>query len=95
MYTRKELVMVETTIYDFHTSFYIPVIQRLSFTVPYVRILGTHHCGELQCMTFKRRKLLQDVLYCRDYDERVVAKLCHQIQSEYYVGKRLVSIEGI
>ena len=27
IYTRKELFMMETTIYDFHTSFYIPSIQ--------------------------------------------------------------------
>ena len=45
IYTRKELVIMETTIYDFHTSFYIPAIQKLDFHLPYVRILGTNHCG--------------------------------------------------
>ena len=47
IYTRKELVMMETTIYDFHTSFYIPAIQKLAFRLPHVRILGTNHCGEM------------------------------------------------
>ena len=47
IYTRKELVMMETTISDFHTSFYIPAIQKLAFHLPHVRILGTNHCGEM------------------------------------------------
>ena len=40
IYTRKELVMMETTISDFRTSFYIPDIQNLAFHLPHVRILG-------------------------------------------------------
>ena len=72
IYTRKELVMMETTIYDFHTCFYIPSTQMLAFHLPYVRILGTNHCGELRRTAFKRRGLFQDVLCRRDYAERVV-----------------------
>ena len=45
IYTRKELVMMETTISDFHTSFYIPAIQKLAFHMTHVHILGTNHCG--------------------------------------------------
>ena len=37
---------METKIYDFHASFYIPAIQTLDFHLPYVRILDTNHCGE-------------------------------------------------
>ena len=48
IYTRKKLVMMETTISDFHTSFYIPAIQKLDFHIPHVRILGTNHCGEMR-----------------------------------------------
>ena len=44
---------------------------------------------------FKRCELLQDVLCCRDYDEKEVAKFAHQIQSEYYGGNISVSIEVI
>ena len=82
IYTRKELVMTETTIYDFHTSFYTPAIQKLVFHLTHMRILGTNHCGEMQRTSFKRRELFQDVLCCRDYAERVVAIFSHQIQSE-------------
>ena len=47
IYTRKELFMMQTTISDFHTSFYIPAIHKLAFHLPHVHILGTNHCGEL------------------------------------------------
>ena len=93
--TRKELVMTETIISDFHTSFYILAIQKLAFNLPHVHILGTNHCGEMQRTDFKRRELFQDVLCCRDYADMVVSIFAHQIQSEYYGGNRSVSIEGI
>ena len=95
IYTRKELVMIETKISDFHISFYIPDIQKLSFNLHHVRILVTNHCGEMRCTAFKRRKLFQDVLCCRDYSERVVARFSHKIESKCYRGYISVSIEGI
>ena len=49
--------MMETTIDDFHNSLYIPAIQELDFHLPHVRILGTNHCGEMQCTVFKRCEL--------------------------------------
>ena len=62
--------MMETTISDFRTSFYIPSIQKLAFCLPHVRILGTNHCGEMRLTAFKRREVFQDVLCRRDYSER-------------------------
>ena len=79
IYTRKELVIMETTIYDFHTSFYIPAIQKLAFHLPHVGILGTNHCGAIRHTAFKQRELFQDILYLRDYAERVVANFSNQI----------------
>ena len=79
IYTRKELVMMETTISNFHTSFYIPAIQNLAFHLPHVRILGTNHCGELRHIAFKGRELFQNVLCRRDYAERVVASFANKI----------------
>ena len=73
--------MMETTTSDFHTSSYIPYIPKLVFHPPYVRILGTNHCGEMRCIAFKQRELFQDFLCCRDYAEGVVANLYNQIQS--------------
>ena len=55
IYTRKELVMTETTISNFNTSFYISDIQKLAFHIPHV-IMGTNHCGGSRLTAFKRRK---------------------------------------
>ena len=82
MYIRKELVMMETTISGFYTSFYIPAIHKLALHLPHVLILGTNHCGELRRTAFKRREIFQDVICRRDYAERVLASFANQIQSE-------------
>ena len=82
IYIRKELAITETKISDFNTCFYILSIKKLAFHLPYVRILGTNHCGEMQCKAFKRRELFQDVIYRRDYSERIVASFDNQIKSE-------------
>ena len=74
--------MVETTISDFRTSFYIRSIQKLAFHLPHVRILGTNHCGEMRRTAFKGRELFQNVLCHRDYAERVVTIFANQIQLE-------------
>ena len=54
----------------------------MAFYLPHVRILGTNHCDEMRRTAFKRRESFQDVLYRRDYAERVVASFANQIQSE-------------
>ena len=79
VHTRKELVMMERTISDFHTRFYIPAMHKLAFHLPHVQILGTNNCGEMQRTAFKQRELFQDVLRFRDYAERLVASFANQI----------------
>ena len=81
IYIRKELVMMDTKISDFHTSFYIPAIQKLAFHLPHVRILGTNHCGEMRHTAFKQRELFKDFRCRSDYTERLVARFANQIQS--------------
>ena len=73
--------MMETTIFDFRTSLYIPSIQKMAFHLPHVRILGTNHCSAMRLTAFKRRELYQDVLCRHDYAERVVASFSHKIKS--------------
>ena len=82
IYTRKELVMMETEISVFHIIFYIPAIEKLAFRLPHVHILGTNNCGEMRLTAFKRRELFQDIICHRDYAETVVASFANQIQSE-------------
>ena len=95
MYTRKYLVIIETTISDFRTSFYISAIKNLAFHLTPVHILGTNDCGTMQRTAFEQCELFQDIPFCRDYDERVVTRFSHQIKLESYGGNRSVSIEGI
>ena len=71
---------METNVYNFHTSFYIPEIQKLEFHIPHVQIVGTNHSGDSRQTSFKRRESFQDVLYRRDYAERVVASFSNKIQ---------------
>ena len=87
--------MIETTIYDFRTSFYIPAIQKLAFRLPHVRILGTNHCGAMRRTVFKRGELYQYILCRCDYAERIVANFAHEIQSEYYGVNISVCMECI
>ena len=95
IYTRKDLVMTEITISNFHTSFYISSIGKVGFHLPRVRIIGANNCGDSRQTAFKRRKLFQDVLCRRDYADMEVARFSNQIQSEYSGGNISVSIEGI
>ena len=95
IYTREGIVIMETTIYNFHRSLYIPEIQKLVFQIPHVQILGTNHCGDSRRTAFKRRKSFQDVLCRHDYAERLVASFSNQIQPSYYGGNISVSIEVI
>ena len=70
-------------------------VQKLSFYLARVHILGTHRCGKTCCDSFKRRAKFQDVSCRGDYSERVLASFVNQIKSEYYGGNKYVSIEGI
>ena len=74
--------MIETTISNLDTIYYIPAIKKLASHLQHVRILGTNHCGELRRTSFKRRELFQYILCRRDYAERLVASFANQIQSE-------------
>ena len=80
IYTRKELVLMETTISDFHTRFYIPSIQQLAFQPPHLCIIGTNHCGKIQRTSFKRRELFQDSLCRPHYAKRLFERFSNQIQ---------------
>ena len=95
IYTIKELVMMETSIFDYHTSLHITEIQQLAFHLPHILIIGTHHCGNTLWDEFKHRGSFQDVLCCHDYAERGVASFSHQIKSKYFGRNIYVYIEGI
>ena len=95
IYTRKELVMMEIYIADFHTSFYITAIQNFAFHLLHLHILSTNHYGNTRCEAFICHGKNKDVLCCSDYAEGVVDSFAHQIQYEYYGGNISVYIEGM
>ena len=66
IYTRKELVMIETSIVDFHKRFYIPAIQKLAFHISLVPIIGTHNCVNKRREALNRLEAYQDV-FCHQY----------------------------
>ena len=72
--------MMETSIADFRTSFYITAVQNLEFNLPHARILRINHRGNTCHKAFKRRSADQHMVCCRDYAERVVSNFAHQIQ---------------
>ena len=55
IYTRKELVMMETTNSSFHTSFYIPETHKLAFHIPHETNIGMNHCSDSCQTSFKLR----------------------------------------
>ena len=92
MYTRKDLVIMETSISEFRKSVYTTPIQNLAFNVPTVRIRGNHNYGNTLREAFEHCELFQYVLCHSDYLEQVVASFAHQIKSKYYGRNRSVYI---
>ena len=81
VYTRKELVLLETSINFFHEENHILEIKKLEFHLPHVRILRTHHRGKERREAFNPWRNLHDILCPHDYAERLVSSFAHQIQS--------------
>ena len=61
-YTKKESVLLETIISEFHNKYYIPEIIKLSIHLPHVCIIGTHHCGKERHEILKHLIKQHDVL---------------------------------
>ena len=63
---------MDAFIYDFHTSLCIPSIQNLAFQLLHIRILGTHHSGNILREAFKCRTDFQYLFCCHDYAEQLL-----------------------
>ena len=87
--------MTETSIVDFHKSFYITAIQKHALNLTQILIIATHHCGNTRQEALNCCSSYQDVLCSWDDSDFVVASFAHQIKSEYHGGNRSVSIECI
>ena len=80
IYTRKDIVMTEIPVTEFHTSLYIIAIRKLSFHVLYVLIIGTHQINNTHWESFKRCGSFQYVPCHCDYSERVFGNFEPHIQ---------------
>ena len=78
-YTRKELVMMETSIVDFHQQFHIPAIQTFVLHLLDVHTIGTHHCGNLLLNSLNRRSVYHNVLCHRYCAELLLASFCTKL----------------
>ena len=70
-------------------------MQNIVVHLPHVHTIGTNYCDNTRHKEFKIRSANQDVLYCCDYAEIVVAIFSHQKKSEYYGRNRSIYFEGI
>ena len=95
VHKRKMLVLKERIIAEFHKNFYKPVIQKLAFHLPHVRMLGTNNCGKMCREYFKARQDKKDVITRRDYAEQLTEKFPVQIQCQHFGGNRSLSMEGV
>ena len=59
--------MMDISILDFHQCLYIPAMQKISFHLSHVRIIGTHHCVNTLREAFNCHAAYQYVLRCQDY----------------------------
>ena len=59
IYTRKHIVIMETTTSDFHISLYILQIKNLAFHLPHIRILETSPWGNTSSESLKRYRTVQ------------------------------------
>ena len=67
----------------------MPVVQKISFHLPHIRIIVTCHYGNTRLEAFKSRAAYQDVFWRQYYTEFVVTVFSHQTQSEYYISKSI------
>ena len=88
-------MLKECNIADFHQSLYKPIIQKLSFHLPHVRIFGTNRCDKMRKEALIARQDKKDVVKRRDYAERFTEKMHVQIQCQHFGGNRSLSMKGV
>jgi hypothetical protein len=73
-------------------GFYLPVLEKFAYHLPYVKILSKNGCGASRKQAFLNLPL--SVYSHRDYAERLSAVFNDQAQSDHFGNDRSLSIEG-
>ena len=89
---RKEITLLESSIYSFHNEVYIPMLHKFKYHIAIVSILNKNYCKKMRCDAFKNN--LNWIISERDYAERLVKQLDGEIQSDHFGDNASLSIEG-
>ena len=76
LYARKNIVIMDTSILEFHQNVYIPAIQKLSLHLTYVHFLGTNYCRNSHQETSNSRAVYRNVL-CVEIMQRIEYLVLH------------------
>ena len=78
-----------------HDKFYIPTIEKLSFHLAHVRIIGSMECGKTINDFFHNNASKNNIKSKKYYAEKSRETNGIEIQSQHWGGNRKLSMEGI
>ena len=67
MYTKKILVVYNTTIQKNLRDKYVPAIEKIGFHLPYIRIFSSTKCNQTRSGAFDSRQIIFDVKVIKCY----------------------------
>ena len=94
-YGRENFVLHEEVIDVFHNKLYTTTIEKLSFHLACVRILGSMECGNTRNNYFRENSWINNLRLKKDYAEKFSKTTGIEIQSQHWGGNSQLSMEGI
>ena len=91
----KCFVLHEEVIDVFHNKFYITTIEKLSFNLSHVRILGSMECGRTRNYCFHDNTSKKYIKLKKEYAEKFNETIGIEIQNQHWGGHRQLSMEVI
>ena len=85
--------MIEYPIHKFLKDYYIPAIEKLSFHLERVQILGGNECVTTRKEAMKSHKIYIDIREIKYYAGKYSESTSLKIQYQHWVGKRQLFME--
>ena len=85
---KKCFVLHEEVTDFFYEMFYITTIEKLSFHLAHVRILGSTECGNTRNDCFRANTSKNNIKFKKDYAEKSSEATGIEIQSQHWGGNR-------
>ena len=79
---------------EFHLDYYIPEIEKVSFQLTHVYIIGKNHCENKQHGMFVTQQNKYDRKFTCDYAE-IFHVQSEEVHPKYFSGCKSISVEGI